>query len=776
MSKIVPLMLLLCICLVAYPANQNIPDAPLSISQFNDPLINALYLQYIGDPNVAENKGPITTYDHLPAVLQTLINQPGSEPLDLLLETSSSLLSQPVRQLELTILFLPPVPAQIERDKLNSLLDQVDIYLNIVDPAVRDIDTFLDWYAGDDWSRRFGDTGFYHHIQQLKQNIVITRSETSYYRAMASFNWRQSTLNNIKQLTDSWKTLNDIVTSVKPDTDDSLLLTAQLYLNQARLARALALYQGSYFDEAQQAMQFLLDDTLPVEIVYETRLEALRFAGTAYPENTSLIRDESEKLRIWIEQNKNNLPDYPQKLFELAVLHASLPSQPGQLSLSAIKKLARDYPQLNSTISYLIGSYHSETLTQATDPVQIGSTMDDFDLLALAEYYRDQQPPRLQNLVNVYELFIKTRPATSPHYPRILYQAGLCSVQLAENDMLDQTLDMRFRQVLVAIDDWHQLALEFPTWMSQADPENINASQAASQAAALAYNLFAYDPNQFTDLALKVIPALVGKYEHGSVTFDGPFSESESAKNFRFYYALVLQSARRHAEAVEIFGTVPADDGNKTDAEYQVLACLFRQYQPADQSVDKPAEAIQILLDQALAFIEQHPASAYISDAQILVLQLYLQLDQIEPALQMIQNDMFDQLDNPRLSNLTLNLMQKQTPKLLELHAQNQKFELLSILNESLPLSQKICSVTTSAISLDSLSGSSLLAIRLYLEQLSLAAVTATDDPPNPNSRWSRQAQNWFLKLDNVPAFNRRLWYVRCHAIQDFAAGKYAAS
>ena len=53
-------MLLLCICSVTCPAKQDIPDVPLSISQFDDPLIKALYLQYLADPNVAAINDPMT--------------------------------------------------------------------------------------------------------------------------------------------------------------------------------------------------------------------------------------------------------------------------------------------------------------------------------------------------------------------------------------------------------------------------------------------------------------------------------------------------------------------------------------------------------------------------------------------------------------------------------------------------------------------------------------------------------------------------------------------
>jgi len=776
MCKIVPLILLLCICLVAYPANQNIPDAPLSVSQFDNPLINALYLQYLADPNVAVVQDPITTYDQLPAVLQTLIDQPSSEPLDILLETCSSLLSQPVRQLEFYILFLPPDPAQIEREKLYTLLDQVDVYLDIVDPAISDIDTFLDWYAGDDWSLRFGDTGFYHHIQQLKQKIAVTRCEVSYYRAMAGFDQPRSASDNIKNLTESWETLAETVDALNPEPAQAPISTAHLRLRQARLARALALYQDSFFDQAQQAMQFLLDDTLPVEMIYEVRLEALRFAGRAYPNNRSLFRDESEKLHKWIESNQDNLPDYPRQLFELAVLQTSFTAHAGQISLSELKKLAHDYPQLQSTVSYLVGGYHAETFNLAVDPGRLGAAWDDFDLLALANYCRTQLPPRLQQAVKAYEVFLNTRPSTNLHYPRVLYQAGSCCLQLTESDILAQKPDMRVQQELAAIDYWYQLARDFPAWTSAADPEKINASQAVSQAAALAYNLFARDPNQYTNLALKVIPALIGNYQPDSATFHGPFSPNESAKKFRFYYALVLQSAQRYKNAAEMFATVPPDDAHKADAQYQILVCLFRQYQPTDQTVEKPTEAIQSLVDQVLIFIDQHPESVYKLDAQVLVIQLYVQLDQIEPVLQMIRKDLIDQLDNPRLSDLTLSLLQKQTPKLLEFHAKDQKSELLSILNKSLPLSQKLCSVTTSNVSLDSLPGTSLSAIRLFLEQLCLADVTAADDLPKPNSQWNREAEKWFLKLDNIPSINRQLWYVRCHALQDFAAGRYLAS
>ena len=721
------LILLLVIGSTAYPANQDRSDLPIAIRQFDDPLINALYRQYRADPNVVASKDPITTYDQLPAVLQTLVKQANTKPLDLLLEACSSLLSQPVRRLEFYILFLPPAPAHIEQEKLSALLDQLDLYLNIVDPAIRDLDSFLDWYAGDDWSRRFGDTGFYYHIQQLKQNIALTRSEAAYYRAMASRNRPQAALNNIKQLTKSWNTLNEMITSLKTEAEEALILTARRCLNQARLARALAFYQESYLAEAQNALQLLLETSMPMELEYEARLEALRFAGRAYPDNPSWLRDEAEKLHQWIEANRENLPEYPQQLLELTVLQTSFAAQTEQKSLDMLKKLAQNYPRLEPTISYLVGGYHAETFNLVTDPDKLGAALDDFDLLALADYYRSQQPGDLPQTVKTFEVFLNTRPATNLHYPRILYQAGACSLQRAGNDQLAQTQDMRFQQVLAAVDCWRRLALQFPTWTSAVEPDNINAAQCASQAAALAYNLFVRDPNQYTDLALKVIPALVGDYQPDAVNFRGPFSQNESAQKFRFYYALVLQSARRYAESVEVFGTVPSDDANKTDA-------------------------------------------------QILVIQLYLQLDQIDPARQMIRNDMFDRLDNPRLANLTLSLMQKQTPKLLALHAQNQKTELLSMLNESLPISQKICAATNANTALDTLSASSLSALRLYLEQLCLTAVTAADDHADPNSPWIRQAEKWFTQLNLIPSINRQLWFVRCRALYDFAAGEYRAS
>ncbi len=693
-----------------------------------DAVLERLEPRYLGESNVVQGQ------PELPIVLQEMVDQCSTALLDEVLQDCHGRLSQKAYQLELHVLLFPKNAARLEAVKLSELLDRTEQHLKIAAGACAEMLAWLDWYSGDDWQRRFGDTHFFTRLGQLQQNVTLVRCAASYYRAAADTHLSQDAERVIAALKQSLQGLQELSPG-----------DLQLRLWQAKIAWRLAAYEPEYLDVANQQLQLLLREPLPIELTCDVRLALVRCGIATYGDKPLVFSRQVENVEQWLKKNQSRLNNYPVRLLELAVLELVGQSKLVTASLRPLKELMRDHRQLHRHVSYMVGGYLADAFNSGASPDGLCRDWDDFDFFAVADYYRSQQSPRYDCAAGVCEAFLRIRRPRNKHYPQMLYDLALCRHRLGSAT-----------GSLAAIACWARLAREFPRWQSDSDPQQVSASQAACLAAAGAYKLFANDADKYTDLALRTLPVLVEA-----------FAESDTARQYRYYYGLVLKTADRHRQAADMFATVGSDDANKSAARYYAVLCRFRQYRQADEN---RTTLYDPLIDELNQLSQDETNCPFAHESLLLLAQLHEQLGRITPAIAAIRKALQADAENAKLLSLASNLLSKQRADLLELHAQGKHRQLLESLSVSLPLTRTLYKTKQQFD----------FARRMILEQLCLAGAVSAEFEPIDNpfdlQQLVKEAQELLDPLTKNGTYNRQLWFVRCRALLSFARGEYRSS
>ena len=675
---------------------------------------------------------------NLPALSEAaeqMVAQSDPAPLEQNSAQIQASLEQTAWQLSLQMEFTRDPVASRAAIELSELLANADVSVDAAQADLGAITAYLDAYPHDDWPERFGGTGFYTRIMQLARAERLLRALLTYHSAVITVYHNEPLA--IESLEQSRQQLRDMV------SESSSYAGGHGRLWLLRITHLLAQHQRECLTEGHEQIESLLETPLPTDLEFEVRFEALRNAAM-----TKYSTRDTANLRSWITAHRGSITDPAARSLQVTMFQAHhAASTAGAIAL--YRALAVQYPQLKPDIGRLLVGYHAKTLA---DDVQLdaASAMNDFELIALKQHYQSCSPPQYYHAGRLCEAFLSTRSADNLNYGDFLYDAGRCRRYLIRGIGDDNDI--------AAVTYFLRLAREFP--------HHPQAPQGAAEAAALAYDLFTSNAEQFADLALEALGTLVGQIEPGWTKPVGPFAQTAAARQFRYYYALTLQIARQYAKAAAVFATVGDDSPHQPTAHRQSL--LLRAQCQLDADPGDP-NACLALLDKLTST----------DDPQALQLRAHahVQLGQIAEAIALLRRGLAEiPQPNAALVSLCLNVLHRQFPVLLDLHARGRHQQLAHLLGESVSLIRIIDSKLPTAISDEITSQTS----KTLLELLSLTAITITDHQPigqlPPLPEIFTQAHEVIETRALLKQHGNSMWLTRVRALLAFVAADYENS
>lgn len=677
---------------------------------------------------------------NLPALspaAQQMIDHASLSPLEQTLAGVRASLQGPALQLALQTEFtLDPAASQAAAE-LTKLLETAGSALATAQAVLYAIATYLDAYPHDDWPQRFGRTGFYDRITQLRSTVLFLRSMLTYYAAVINRHGQQPLDHD--DLEQYRLQLHDMLSRSTPD------VAQQLQLWKLRLTVLLAHDQQHYLTQAQSLIDSLLQTHLPSDLEFDLRFESLRLAA----QNRDYKKAAAE-LNQWIRDHRSRLSDPGVCLLQLTMFQAHHLSD-RERAVELYRSLAAAHPDLQPTIGRLLIGYHDEAFADTVTPINFVRRLTDHELIPLARHYQSAPDPQYDQAVRLCEAFLRSRPATNRNYPQFLYDAARCRQQLSQ-------LTPGPDHVVAAIQPFIRLGREFP--------RHRHAPQAAATAASLAYDLFTRDPAEHTDLALAALGVLVGRFQPGRAEPIGPFSQTAAAKQFRYHYALVLRAAGKNTTAAAVFNAVSADSPHRAAAIRHATVLRAQSHLGADPP---DPNACLVLLDKLNA--DDDPRLLHLRT------RAYLELDDIPAAISRLNRQLprLDQLD-ASLITLTLNTLNAQLPSLFDLHARARHQQLAHQLGPCLNLMRTVDHELPAPGSGEITSR----ATRAFLELLALTAATIIDNPASTGlpalADVTSQAEK-LLRSSSLPeSRTNSLWLTRVRAMLALAAGDYEES
>lgn len=754
-------------------------------------------------PDTADSQPPLSP------LLRKMLDENQADLLDWMLEVTRIRLLHQADGCRQQLEFYADQPRETALENLTRLVSFSDSYLKIVKGAIEDLLRYMEWYPGTDWKERFGDTRLYAHLQDLQQGELLCRGILRYYQSCLHQALSQETPEMAEGLRDAFRQLG----SLREDVADAAGgEAAQLALWQIRIAERLIPADPNYFEYTQKIVKNLLFGSPGADNEYE-----IQFAWTGCELAACRTRQQDgavlvQKLNHWLENQRNHVTNLPDKLFQVAMLTRQVSEKEG---LAELKKLAEKYPPLRRRIHTLIAAHLAESFVAAVHRAETARSWDDFSLVCLGQYYLSQPQPDYEKALQVYDMFLQSRPPANEEYPQALFQAGVCSYQLGEKKASPEL-------AVQALQYWRRLARDFPLWLSRTDPQQQNSRQATVMAATLAYQLFIADTEEYAAVAREAITGLTGTIDPNQTEPAGPYANCEKARQFRYYDGLVLQQGGDYPAAAAMFQAVPADDANRFAAEYYALVCRIRQTeeqgpaptaenymewttalknllapwknQPQEAAIDPSRRAIAIKAVILLAKLDLEGSPAQPQEAMevleqygplgsgeetsesdrrslmILQVQSYLKLGRTREAVACLENRIKEGTPDAGVQRAALQVLQQQDQEIRLLHAEGKMKELTPCLAESIPLAQTLYDQIRDADKEKNLAG------KLLLERACLLAVAAKDQPDALPAEISQAAENLIKELAGQENASRSLWYVRCQALWEYARGDYPAS
>jgi len=768
---------------------------PKNHTLFNSPELYELYSRYAADPNYHFNPQK-PAIKELPSALKTMLNEGRTTILDKLFKTANNIIFQKASVLADSILYFSCSPDNPPAGQLAQMLDQAEVSLKIISRSVTELTTWLDWYPKDDWHDRFGKNGFYDHLQQLKQQLILTRCAYGYYHSLAyeflpdpaslGRNRPESYYGNLKER------LLDL--KVLLQSDVSAETKYKLRLWQLRLIRRIY-GRSAKLDEFCKQLTTLLKNISNKNIRFEFQVEILRCLADqkAMPrESIDPLISQINKLRQWTDIQQSKLSDIENKTLRLTLFESHLRQLKIKLSggknetiqqkylsdlsyLQPLKDLSEHYPDLNNIIHHLIAARLASSLDSTWGPENKSALLpentDIFYLFILGRYFQQQKPPQSERAAKIYEMVMGSLPFRDSRMPITLYELGQCYYLLSKKSEQHGDNETTVQQKISAIMNWYRLAREFPQWESSPNNSSADTQTAISLAASMAYSLYTNSAEKYAPLARQVLSILVGRIESPDTVPVGPFAHTEAAKHYRYYYALTLKAAAQYPEAAAMFGAVPRQDSRHTEARYYAVYCQFLEHKNNDSKTPAPDNIYRLWIQELSDIIKNNPTHSISTKATLLLNQINQKLNRIPAALQNIYQALKTTPDNADLAQAALSLLQDQRPALLQLHAQDKQDQLAQTLSQSL----SIALLTYNTFSQDKSHSLFPVAFRVILEHLSLATVTDSEKLA-AFGNIPKLAENIITTSGLAEKVTQSLWFVRCQAFLAWARKDYYTS
>ncbi|MCK5114708.1 MAG: hypothetical protein KAR11_08110, partial [Phycisphaerae bacterium] len=671
------------------------------------PAKEQLFEYYLGQPDDLEGA------DSLPAVLEGMAKSGSCDVLEKVLAGAGVKLFERAGNLELSMglfFFGQMNPA---KDELDELLGKANDELLVAEGGVKDLLQWLDNYGGEDWDRRFGQTGFYERLLQIRHNVLVSRAAWLFFRASVDHYGSARATGNQNhhgeklygRMTEVIQRLSELIDNAE-QSDAARETVHFLHLWQARMFRVMSCYQEQFLQEAQRQGQVALKSRPEPDIEFALRFEMLRCDLHNPPKVTGdfdAVFAEIARLRGWLRNSP--MKDSSAELFQMAVLESILLQKKqkqvnsaeslgprGYLSnrryLLPLIELADRDERMRRSVAQLVCRRLAVLIGQLDQPgdhsqwVVCLRTAGDFELLNLAQYYSGAGSGRdYRKAILIFEIFLQQRPANHEKFPDVLYEIGLCNRKLA--DELGQAgMQASLLRKVAAIEYWNRLGRDFPRWQSKKNGVVILSGIVQSRSAGLVWELFCADEKRFTKLASQTLELLVGRYETKSGTLMGDYCQLADSLSYRYHYGLVLRSAGQFSKAARILKLVPTDDPHKPAACYYAAICLLKLCSAEDlPQADRNRLRAQTTAELAHLVEDERNQSAFFYRSAVLQLvRMYQEGSQAGKAMRVLRQTIAAGQQDDQLINLGMNLVSGQRRRWLDYHSNNQRAELLELL------------------------------------------------------------------------------------------------
>lgn len=761
-------------------------------ASFNEQL-DSMETFYQGTPPAPADTGRSVSLSDLPSPLQHMIEQANTDFLDQVFTRLNNLLNEEAADLYRILDFIPASGPGVYGERLEKTIQQASSLLILSERALDDLYHYLDWYGENDWQQRFGVTGFYERIRQMRRSSIVYHAILTCYQTSLC-TWRGECDKQISRvLKDRLTHLEEYYESFNTKSD--LIVDKQMVgLWMLRLERLLAAYEPSTIEALNRHLQSIKRLSLPADLEYEYRLESLRCGALIIDDQqiwqkTKLITAIRQNIS-WLHAHKEEIKKYPQCLLQIYLFEYKLDSaEPGDFAareklkmvFNRLYSLDRQYPQCHDFIqAFIVGTMTElfegiEPSDDATD--RFTQSWGDYELLVLGSFYLTAEPAHYPEAITLYKSFLRTRPAANTYSPLVLYCLGYGHYRLGIAHGLSADEQHSIRTMTTAIRYWIQLAVDYPQWSITTETlrvitplgDGLDSSRAADQAGSLAYYLYTIDPEQNTDLILRSLKILVGEIKPGHTEPEGIYAHTETARKYRYYYALILQAGQQYLQAAAMFSAVPGNDEHKFTARYYAALNRYQHESQMDLSRSQLSKEYQPLISELFSLISECPEISTKIKALYLAIQLSLEAEQTEVAVENTARLLEIIPWDDSWVKLILNLLGREQTVLLQYHAQDDTPKLEQSLKPATVLAQKLYSFLKDQPE-DEMYPS---ALRFTLEYMVLC--TLHSNVKECLCEFS-EVRSLLETADRAEGAINQLWLTRCRALLAFAEGRYQES
>ncbi|MBN1844141.1 MAG: hypothetical protein JW810_00540 [Sedimentisphaerales bacterium] len=766
--------------------------------------------------------------------VQAMCRQADTSLPEGLLDTAYLLLFQKAPGRDLLMDFFLDYAENPARAELLDLVRQADESLQQARGLVDGALAYLDRYNQDDWHERFGANGFYQRLQRLRQTIVLFQAAEVYYRIRLSF-FAASRQSPPDQASPGRQSFPDRSTALQA----GLLLIDQwlskppsfslepldLSLWRMRLRRALAFIDPDASPPAAE------DDSphnpaggtdgaggagLAERLEYLRWLDPHESAATGRLDRLVL---ETNQLHLWASPDRADSRIQLQVALWLSIVRQHRLQQTTRpralrerifLSDRRYLEPLLDLAARDSQIRGQVESWIAARL--AASIFQVASESDDADwpnllkdadgsiLLSLGRWFWTRRPPDWEAARRIYEVFLARETSRQPEQvAAALYYQGLCHRRLAERggqggqggqtDQDDTAASdpAALGHILKAIETWNDLAVRFPDWSNET-PEAAagqSALAAAVQSAALAYQLCSRDPERYRRLARETLEILVGRIDPQTGRIGGPFSQTDAARSYRYFYGHVLLLDGQFHQAADMFATVPAGDPHSAEARFWRVNCAVKAAPAGDGGSAGTVEDYQDWLTALNALRAEQPPDALRQRVENLLVELLSQPQRRPIALGRLGGILNCRPVCPALLQLTIRMLHEDRTEQQEMLAGEELTDLQRLIERNLPVARQAYGLireqaadpTGPTDPADAVLNTA--AAQSYLETLCLAAELATPQTPCGGMTWLQICQAAQELLEEAAPESEKaleIWPVRCRARLEYARQRYESS
>ncbi len=646
--------------------------------------------------------------------------------------------------------------------QLFRILNDVQQQLERLNTAAEELYTYLDGYDGEDWETRFGASGFYDELMRLRLRLGFLDAAWRYYAAWgktfsASSPPSTSAADIHASLVLCQKRFETLATDVKKES------LAEMLFWQGRVQALMAYRQSARAEKADKYFQQAARQTLSPELSWTILYEQTQLGLW----QSKPVRENIKPLELLLAQHSDKISLPACKQVCLALLQGELRGG----SFTPLQELLRSKVYLRDEGEALLGVFLAQELAKVQDTSVWIAQHEPWEIKITAERLRQMNPPDRLHAALLYEAGIdRIVDNASSEKSYLLFRAGQCRYQLIDFKRFDAADRQHAEHV---VQHWSKLA-EYPQWSISDEAHSYDSLSALTTAADLSLQLYAAQPNKFTELAKKTLGLLVGRFEKESSVPLGPFAESDAAKKRRYYFAALLENLGEYALAAQWFEAVGQDDSYFDQARYHAIYCRYQLSESSASAADVRQRRRWI---DDLRQLAEKAKSTQQSDlwpaVSLLMVKIYESLNEPMLGLTILQ-DVMEASEKSTTAEAGLSFLTRRTTYVGSMLREDRTENLRSYLLAAVPVSREIYR----SLKNSSQNDYTATAQRLYLEHLALlnAYARRLNWQMPDNLSCLDEFKQELEQINPASATSEWLWLWKVQGLAAYAMGDYPAS